>query len=167
MSRADETSRKIPLGRITALLGIWIVLTDASLKDLPVGILAIAMATWVSVTIRPPTDASLHLRPALIYVATFLRQSVAAGLDVARRAFDPALPLKPGFILFSPTLSDPRDRTLFADLASMAPGTLPVEETANGKLLVHCLDVDMDIPAQMEADEARLAAALGRELSHA
>jgi len=155
-----------PAGRAIALLLVWLILTDASLKDLPVGLIAVAIGCWISVRIRPTSPVTARLVPTLRYVGTFLRQSVLAGIDVARRAFDPRLPLKTGFVEFVPTLQSDMERTLFADLSSMAPGTLPVEERPGGALLVHCLDTDTDVAAQLAADERRLAAALGREVAN-
>ena len=159
-------SSRLPAGRAVALLLVWLILTDASLKDLPVGLIAVAVGCWISVRIRPTSPVTARLVPTLRYVGTFLRQSVLAGIDVARRAFDPHLPLKTGFVEFAPALQSDMERTLFADLSSMAPGTLPVEERANGVLLVHCLDTDTDVAAQLAADERRLAAALGREIEN-
>lgn len=164
MNADQTTSSRIPWARAFALLIVWIILTGGSLKDLPVGLIAVAVAAFVSVRVRPASQVTLRLAPTLTYVATFLRQSVVAGFDVARRAFDPRLPLKTGFIEFTPALPAGMERTLFADLSSMAPGTLPVEERLDGTLLVHCLDTDTDVAAQLTADEDRLAAALGREI---
>ncbi|MCX5514691.1 sodium:proton antiporter [Kaistia algarum] len=164
MNAGPMTAWRVPWARAFALLLIWIILTRGSLKDLPVGLIAVAVAAFVSVRIRPTSQVTLRLIPTLTYVGIFLRQSVVAGFDVARRAFDPKLPLKTGFIEFSPSLPAGMERTLFADLSSMAPGTLPVEERPDGTLLVHCLDTDTDVAAQLAADEGRLAAALGREI---
>jgi multicomponent Na+:H+ antiporter subunit E len=164
MSAAAVASARIPWARAFALFLVWIILTGGSLKDLPVGLVAVAVAAFVSVRIRPASTVTLRFVPTLTYVGIFLRQSVLAGFDVARRAFDTKLPLKTGFVDFVPALPAGMERTLFADLSSMAPGTLPVEERPDGTLLVHCLDTDMDVAAQLAADEDRLAAALGREI---
>jgi multicomponent Na+:H+ antiporter subunit E len=49
----------------------------------------------------------------------------------------------------------------FTAFASLMPGTLPVESEAGGALLVHCLDTDQPVAAQMAAEAARFARAIG------
>ena len=52
-------------------------------------------------------------------------------------------------------------RDAFCAIASLLPGTLPAGSDPSGALLVHCLDVGQDVPAQMAAEEAVFVAALG------
>jgi multicomponent Na+:H+ antiporter subunit E len=63
-----------------------------------------------------------------------------AGVDVARRALDPRLPLRPGFVTYAPRLPPGGARDAFCALASLMPGTLPADTNEDGTLLVHCLD---------------------------
>ena len=54
-------------------------------------------------------------------------------------------------------------RNAFCALESLLPGTLPAGSNDQGALVVHCLDVDQPILAQMAADEALFVAAFGLE----
>ena len=91
----------------------------------------------------------------------FPRQSLIAGIDVARRALDPRLPLCPGFVTVSPRLPPGTPRDAFYALASLMPGTLPADTNEDGTLLVHCLDTGQPVAAQIAADEELFAQALG------
>ena len=59
------------------------------------------------------------------FVLRFLRQSVVAGIDVAWRALDPRLPLRPGFVVYQPRLPPGPARNAFCTMTSLLPGTLP------------------------------------------
>jgi multicomponent Na+:H+ antiporter subunit E len=84
-----------------------------------------------------------------------------AGIDVARRAFDPRLPLRPGFVTVPTRLPPGTPRDAFCAFASLQPGTLPVDTNEDGTLLVHCLDIGQPVAEQMVADEEGFARALG------
>lgn len=163
MTGSPLVPRRFPFVRAAALFLVWLVLTDARLADMPVGLLAAFLGALASRSLAPQTLATPRAGALLAYCVRFLRQSVLAGFDIARRAFSPSLPLKPGMARFAPSLPPGAARTLFADLASMAPGTLPTGETADGSMEIHCLDTDIDAAAQLADDEARLKSALGIE----
>ncbi|MBB3929474.1 multicomponent Na+:H+ antiporter subunit E [Kaistia hirudinis] len=163
MTNAVPASRRFPFVRAAVLFLVWLVLTDARLADVPVGLLAAFLGALASRSLAPETLTTPRAGALLSYAVRFLRQSVLAGFDIAHRAFSPSLPLKPGMAQFTPTLPPGPARTLFADLASMAPGTLPTGETADGAMELHCLDTDIDAAAQLADDETRLMAALGLE----
>jgi multicomponent Na+:H+ antiporter subunit E len=95
-------------------------------------------------------------------VARFLRQSVLAGADVAWRALDPALPLRPGFRRCGVGLAPGPGRSAFCAYSSLVPGTL-VAGAELDALCLHCLDVGQDVPAQVRAEEAVFAAVVGAE----
>jgi multicomponent Na+:H+ antiporter subunit E len=95
--------------------------------------------------------ASLALR--------FVRESVVAGADVARRALDPRLPLRPGFVAYSVCFPTGTARNAFAALTSLLPGTVPAGEESE-QLVYHCLDIDQPVVSQLAAEEAALSRAL-------
>jgi multicomponent Na+:H+ antiporter subunit E len=82
-----------------------------------------------------------------------------AGLDVAWRALDPRLPLRPGFVNYPVRFSPGSARNTFAALTSLLPGTVPAGER-NGQITYHCLDIDQPVAAQLAAEEAALARAM-------
>jgi multicomponent Na+:H+ antiporter subunit E len=142
-------------------LCLWLVIFGAGAPDLVVGAAAAAAATWTSLHLLPP--GRVGLRPVALgkLVLRFFWQSAIAGADVARRALDPKLPLRPGFVLCPTRLPPGSARSAFRALASLLPGTLPAGTDGGGALRVHCLDVGQDVPAQMAAEEAVFVTALG------
>jgi multicomponent Na+:H+ antiporter subunit E len=146
--------------RASALLGLWLVLCGAEPSNLAAGVVAAAAATWMSLHLLPPGTS----RPSPVALAGLvlhcLGQSVIAGTDVAWRALDPRLPLKPGFVPYQVLSLSDAARNAFAMLTSLLPGTVPIEEKG-GQLVYHCLDVDQPIALQLGAEEAALSRALG------
>jgi multicomponent Na+:H+ antiporter subunit E len=147
------------LVRATGFLAFWLVLFGLNPADLPVAALTAAAATWASLRLLPP--GRWRLRPlALVRLALrFLCQSVVAGIDVARRALDPRMPLRPGFVAYPVSFPPGTARNVFATLTSLLPGTVPAGE-ASGQLVYHCLDVDQPVASQLAAEETALARAI-------
>jgi multicomponent Na+:H+ antiporter subunit E len=141
---------------------LWLLLAGADLADLPAAIVAIAAATWASLYLLP--QGTWQLSPAGLarLALRFPRQSVIAGVDVARRVVDPALPLRPGYISYRPLQPDGTARDAFCTWVSLLPGTLPIGSQADGTILIHCLDTDQPIAAQLAAEEAVYLRAIGR-----
>lgn len=161
MSEGSSTARAT-IVRGLGFLAFWTVLIRPDAGHLAVGVAAAAAATWASLRLLPP--ASLDLRPtALLGLALrFLRGSVTGGWDVARRALDPRLPLRPGFVVYEVGFPRGHARNAFAAFSSLLPGTVPAGEETRA-LIYHCLDVEQPIVAQLHATEAALAKALGHD----
>jgi len=142
-------------------LALWAALIGLDPLDLVVGGSAAAVATWVSLRLLPP---GVHpVRPAALprLVLRFLGQSVSAGIDVARRAFSPRMPLHPGFVQYPTGYPRGASRNGFASISSLLPGTLAVRDDEQG-LLYHCLDLDQPVAADLAAEEVMVSRALPR-----
>lgn len=133
--------------------------------DVAAGVLAIAAAVVLSLRLLPPVSTP-SLPGTLRFAVRFLVQSLRAGLDVARRAFDPSLPLQPGFVEHPTALAPGTRRNALVAVLSLQPGTLPVPDAAGDALRIHCLDEREPIQAQLAADEAAFRAMAGREARH-
>jgi multicomponent Na+:H+ antiporter subunit E len=149
--------------RAVAFLALWLILVGGpDPSDRPAGIIALVAATWVSLRLLPPGAA----RPSPIAIACLvlrcLRQSIVAGVDVAWRALDPRLPLRPGFVTHSALLPPGPALNAFCALTSLAPGTLPAGLNDSGAIVVHCLDVGQPVASHLVADEKLFMRALGR-----
>jgi multicomponent Na+:H+ antiporter subunit E len=158
MSSPVEVSRNLllgSLGRTAGFLSFWVILAGVDPVDLVVGVFAAALATWTSLRLLPP--GQWRFRPlALSQLALrFLYQSIVAGMDVARRALDPRLPLRPGFVLYPVRFAPGAARNAFASLTSLLPGTVPAREEG-GQLMYHCLDVDQPVVSSLAAEETAL-----------
>ncbi len=151
--------------RAVGFLVLWMILSGGDPADLVAGVVAALAATWASLRLLPPGTS--RLRPAALarLALRFLRQSVVAGADVARRALDPRLPLRPGFVLYPVGLPPGPARNMFTTLMSLLPGTVPTGSDERGRLLIHCLDVEQPVAAQLAAEEARFARVIGGRAS--
>jgi multicomponent Na+:H+ antiporter subunit E len=150
------------LARGPWFLGLWVVIAGADPADLAAGVLAAALATWASQRLLPAGDAHISFLGSARIALRFLRQAPIAGLDVAWRALDPRLPLRPGVVTFASRFPPGAMRHVFCTLTSLAPGMLPAGADKNDALLIHCLDVDQPVTAQLSQDEALLQQAVGR-----
>jgi multicomponent Na+:H+ antiporter subunit E len=147
------------VSRAAWFLCLWLVIAGADLGDIPAASVAIAAATWTSLRLLEPSASRRSLRAISQLALLFLYHSVVAGADVARRALDPRLPLRPGLVAYPTRLSRGVRRNVFTTLTSLLPGTVPTGEE-NGQLLYHCLDVEQPVVAELAAEEAALVRAL-------
>jgi multicomponent Na+:H+ antiporter subunit E len=149
--------------RAVAVLALWLILVGGpDPADRPAGVIALAAATWASLRLLPPGGARLRPIALARLVLRFLRQSIVAGVDVAWRALDPQLPLRPGFVIYQAHLPPGPALNAFCALTSLAPGTLPAGSDDSNGIIVHCLDVGQPVASHLAADEKLLTRALGR-----
>ncbi|HEY0334175.1 MAG TPA: Na+/H+ antiporter subunit E [Stenotrophomonas sp.] len=139
---------------------VWIVLMpSAKPADLTCGAVATLLATWTSLRLMPPSQGHLRFAALLMLVPHFLWQSVLAGLDVARRALHPRMPMNPGLV--ECPLAFPPGMTLntFATITSLLPGSVPCGQKP-GVLVYHCLDRGLPNLEQLKKEEQLFARAL-------
>jgi multicomponent Na+:H+ antiporter subunit E len=148
------------LGRGIGLLVLWVVLIGAAPEDLVVGVVAAALASWTSVRLLPRGALRIRWAPLPGVSLRFLWLSVRAGIDVARRAFSPALPLELGFVSYRVGFPPGPARNVFTALTSLLPGTVPVGEQ-DGAIVYHCLDVKQPVHDELAAEEADLQPVIG------
>jgi multicomponent Na+:H+ antiporter subunit E len=172
------------IGRWLWLLAFWLLLADPRAQgqgagstqmgpglgselgpelaaDLAVGALAAALAAWASLRLMPPGRSRWRWGAVARLGGRFLVQSVLGGIDLARRALDPRLPLDPGRLAYGTRLPGGPARAAFGVLTGQVPGTLPLGTDAQDRLIYHCLDVTRPVAQGLAADEALLARALG------
>jgi multicomponent Na+:H+ antiporter subunit E len=148
------------LWRGVAFFLLWIVLMQSGKPaDLAVGFAASVAATGVSLRLMPPTAGCLHFGRLLALLPHFLQESVLAGIDVARRALHPGLPLRPGFVTCPLAFPPGFARNTFATITSLLPGSVSADE-AEGVLVYHCLDTDVPVVQQLWREERLLGKAL-------
>ena len=116
------------------------------------GAASAALATWISVVLLPPCPgASL---PGVAGLALHLvRQTFKSGIEVAGLAFGPIRRMRPGAVPFRPSIAPGTLRDAFAALTSLVPGTLPIGEDDDGRILYHCLNVQQPVSEQLRTDE--------------
>lgn len=152
-------SRTLKRGMARAMLFAlaWAALAGADPKSWIVGapavLASVAISEW---WVTPAAPASWRWRGAPAFLWFFLSGSVRGGLDVARRAFDPRLPIAPGFVSYRTTLPAGPARVLFANVISLLPGT--VLTGIDGSLMeIHALDASADVTGELRRIELRVA----------
>ena len=80
-----------------------------------------------------------------------------AGIDVARRAFNPRLPLHPGFVDYPLDFPPGFARNTFETITSLMPGSVPIDGD-EAALEYHCLDVTQPVVEQLADEERALCA---------
>jgi len=158
-------SMRAALARAAGYLALWVVLIGFDPLDLVVGVFAAAAATWTSLRLLPPTAGRVRFAVLIALLPRFLWQSVVAGLDVARRAFHPRMPLQPDFVEYPVNLPRGQARNAFETITSLLPGTMPCDEDAQ-TIVYHCLDVGQPVVEQLAADERAYGRALVPGRSH-
>ena len=154
------TSPRSALGRTLGFLALWVVLIGVAPGNLAVGVVAAVVSTWLSLRLLPAGGARVRIGPLIGLLLRFAWLSVRAGIDVARRALDPRLPLNTGFVTYRVGFPPGSARNVFAALTSLLPGTVPVGEE-DGAIVYHCLDIDQPVADELAAEEADLWRVLG------
>jgi multicomponent Na+:H+ antiporter subunit E len=149
------------VARATFFLAFWLMISGWAPTGLPVGLAAVVGATWVSLRILPPKGSQFRVGSLAALAASFLRQSVLSGTDVALRALNPRLRLDPGLVACPLRLPAGSQRNAFCALSSLMPGTLPTGTDEQGALLVHCLDIGQPVAANLKAEERLFIRAVG------
>ena len=112
--------------RAVTFLVLWLILVGGrDPADRPAGIIAIVAATWASLRLLPPRGARLAPVALARLAFRFFRQSIVAGIDVAWRALDPRLPLRPGFVAYRARLPAGPALNAFCALTSLDQAPSP------------------------------------------
>jgi multicomponent Na+:H+ antiporter subunit E len=117
------------------------------------GAVAIAAATLTSLFLATPRPR-WSVWGTLRFVLYFLKESILAGIDVAKFAFGTRLSLHPRLLTYHLHVPVGPARTLFVLTINLLPGTLSAELTGD-TVIVHVLDAPMD--AGLERLEERIA----------
>ncbi|MDC8774295.1 Na+/H+ antiporter subunit E [Roseateles albus] len=163
---APASKASAALARGLVYYGFWLLLLpSAKPADLILGALSAGAASWLSIYLLPPAAGGIRLGALLRLLPHFLWESVRGGWDVARRAFAPSMPLKPGLVECPMSFAPGLARNTFASITSLMPGTLPVAD-CDGGLLYHCLDTDQPVVEQLCAEQRLLARAFVEGQAH-
>jgi multicomponent Na+:H+ antiporter subunit E len=141
------------LRRFVIYLAFWLVLIQFSAVNLIVGIVTSVAATWFSFRLQPAPAGQISYVALVRLTLHSLWQSLVAGLDVARRALNPRLPLEIGYVRYRTNLSDGGWLNAFRAVTSLQPGTLPVNAEDERDIVFHCLDVRQPIAADLAKAE--------------
>lgn len=146
--------------RAAILALLWWLLTHGDSGSWAIGVPAVAAAAALSLVLAPGRLRRPSLPRLPAFVLYFLRESVAGGVDVVRRALDPAMPLAPAFVTVSVARLEPGQRLIFAVLVSLMPGTLSAR-LDDDTLRVHALDLRLPIEDNLDRLQTALADLFG------
>lgn len=104
---------------------LWWILTDGATDSWSVGVPVVLFATLASVALLPPFSWSLV--GIVRFVPFFFWRSLYGGVDVARRALHPRLPISPDMYEHRWRLPPGLPRVFMANAVSLLPGTLSAE----------------------------------------
>lgn len=140
------------------MTSVWVVLAGTGVEAVAVGLVLVPLALALSLKLLPG-GVPVRVWSTMRLLPHFVLKSVIGGIDVARRAFDPRLPLNPGWIDIRVDLPEGGRVALGGEL-SLMPGTLSAG-TSDGRLLVHVLDRDQDVESAIREEERRLRLTIG------
>jgi len=148
---------------VFALALLWGALNGGDGRSWMVGAPVIVVAAWLSGRLAPRQHIRLALLRALRFAGFFLIESVRGGFDVARRAFNPRLPLNPGIVCYPLRLPAGGARWFFCCVISLLPGTAVVK-IDDRQICVHELDLKPAAGDELRALEERVARVFAIEL---
>ena len=154
--------------RRTAVLALgWWALTEGDTAALVFGVPVVLCAVAGSIAVGPSRAPRWRPLGLARFALHFLVESLRGGLDVARRALSPRMPLAPAVVHYRTRLPAGTARDLFAGAISLMPGTLSMR-AGEAELELHVL-VDRGAAGQRELArlEQRVAGALGLRLAEA
>jgi len=157
MQRAKARLWTIWFWRTLLAFVVWTILIAGDRDGMIVGILVAAAIAALSCRFAPPSGPRLRPLALLTFVPFFIWRSLAGGVDVAWRAFQPTPSLSPRFIRYPMRRLDAGPpRLVFVLTVSLLPGTLG-SRLVNDRLWVHCLDGRGAIEEDLAAVERRVA----------
>ena len=171
MEQANDSSNrpKLPVlstvFRFFGFMGLWVVMNGADPLGLLIGGVASAGVTWLSLRLIPGSSGRIHWVPLIVQTFHFFWNSVVAGVDVALRAFYPKVRVNPGYVICSCRIPEGTSRDMFLAISSLVPGSLPAG-VENGRVILHCLDINQPVADQMAENEERFMKVSGGEIKH-
>jgi multicomponent Na+:H+ antiporter subunit E len=143
------------------LAAIWWAFSEGRPGSWGVGIPTVALAAVAAAATVAPARHRVRWGPALRFAGWFVGQSLRGGLDVARRALSPALPLDAGIVELRTSLPEGAPRVVLADATSLLPGSATVDLEGD-RILIHALDARA-VERDFHDLEARVAELFGIE----
>ena len=137
---------------------IWWILTEGVTDSWMIGIPVIFFATLASLVLL--RSCSWSLLGIIRFVPFFLWYSLRGGVDVAKRALHPHLPISPVLYDYHWNLPPGMPRVFMANTVSLFPGTLSTELNKDC-LRVHVLDQGNNFASELIKIEAHVASVFG------
>ncbi|MEA3383050.1 MAG: Na+/H+ antiporter subunit E [Campylobacterota bacterium] len=129
------------LGCILALF--WILLSGhTTILLLGLGLASVVLVTWLMSRMDRNDNASANILFSLeflSYLGWLAWQVIITNIDVAKRIWNPSLPIKPDCRKIKVDIKDPLIKTIYANSITLTPGTVTTEIGEN-YFIVHALN---------------------------
>ena len=152
--------------RFLGLLLTWLIIAEGELSSLVIGVPLSLLAAGVSIALRPQGFPRVSPSGLVRFSLFFAVESVRGGIDVALRAYRPAMPLDPACVTYPLRLEDSFQRVFFSVVVSLLPGTLSAS-FRDDALIVHALDRTQRVADGLADLERRVADLFGVPLEGA
>lgn len=155
--------RRISFTWLLVLALVWWILAMPRTDAWIAGGFAVALGMLLHTGLGGRGGERLRFRGLLGFLPFFLVQSLRGGIDVARRALSPSLPLSTGFLRYPIRLPEGPSRVFFMNCISLLPGTFSARLEGSA-LQVHLLAEDDGIGGRLALLEEKVAALFGHAL---
>jgi multicomponent Na+:H+ antiporter subunit E len=149
--------------RVAVFALLWWALTGGARDSWGIGLPLVLIAVAVSLGLSPARGGPLSVTGTLRFLPFFLWHSLRGGVDVARRAFHPSLPIRPVLVEYRLRVPPGPGPVFMANVVSLLPGSLAAGLDGD-RLLVHVLDRNGDFRRELSALERRVADLFGEPL---
>ncbi len=140
---------------------LWWILTEGAISSWWIGVPVVVFSVAVSIILTPPVPIVWF--EVLKFAPVFLFYSFMGAIDVARRVFQPALPIAPDIIEYPLRLPPGLPLVLMTNIVCLLPGTLSV--AFDQKIMkVHVLDKNKEFMAELKLVEESVAKIFGHFL---
>lgn len=153
----DRDHRQVAAWRALWFAVAWLIVAGLTPSSWLIGLPTVALATWASLSLAPPSGFRISLRGLIGFLGYFLRESLHGGWDVAMRTLAPRMRIAPGQTRYTCSLPEGLPVVIFAGCVSLLPGTLSCRFEGT-RLALHLLDASESQHAQLQELEKRIAA---------
>jgi len=128
-----------------ALVLFWTLLSGhTSVLLLSLGLASIVLVTWLVSRMDRNDNAPIRMlfsMKFLSYLAWLFWQVIITNIDVAKRIWNPSLPIKPASRKIKISIKDPLIKTIYANSITLTPGTVTTE-IGEDYFIVHALNAE-------------------------
>ena len=128
---------------ILAVLGVFWLLLSGHYTPLllGLGLASVLLVIWFQRRMDRIDQEPIRLRPGfglLLYLGWLLWSVIKANIDLARRIWDPRLPVEPLWARLDTQVTTPLEKTLYANSITLTPGTLTTD-VRDDHFMIHAL----------------------------
>ena len=146
------------LRRLAVFSIVWLFIVNGTTSSWWIGAPVVVLAVAATLPIR--SSIPVVSWELLRFIPFFLGRALSGGIDVARRALHPRLPLNPGVIEYPLRLPGGLPRVVMANTVNLLPGTLTANMETDA-LQVHVIDRQAAFVAELEGVENAVARLFG------